>query len=173
MIKNDKEKSTNGAPHIVILGGGFAGISAAKQLAKAPVRITLVDKENHHLFQPLLYQVATAGLSAADIAEPLRHIFANQKNLTTMMDTVVNIDLESKEVEFSKDKLRYDYLIVALGASTGYFGNNDWSQYSSGLKTLDEATELRRRILLAFEQAEIAKTKEEADRLCNFSLFEC
>ncbi len=168
MAKNNKDKSTNDAPHIVILGGGFAGISAAKQLAKAPGHITLVDKENHHLFQPLLYQVATAGLSAADIAEPLRHIFANQKNLTTIMDTVVNIDLESKEVEFSKDKLRYDYLIVALGASTGYFGNNHWSRYASGLKTLDEATELRRRILLAFEQAEIAETKEEADRHMNF-----
>ena len=168
MVKNDKKKGTNGAPHIAILGGGFAGISAAKQLAKAPVRITLVDKENHHLFQPLLYQVATAGLSAADIAEPLRHIFANQKNLATIMDTVVTIDLASKEVELSKDKLSYDYLIVALGASTGYFGNNHWSQYASGLKTLDEATELRRRILLAFEQAEIAKTKEEADRHMNF-----
>ena len=155
-------------PHIVILGGGFAGISAAKQLVKAPVRITLVDKENHHLFQPLLYQVATAGLSAADIAEPLRHIFADQKNLTTVMDSVVNIDLASQEVELSKNRLRYDYLIVALGASTGYFGNDQWTQYAPGLKTLDEATELRRRILLAFEQAEIAETKEEVERCMNF-----
>ena len=168
MINSNEKKSSNEMPHIVILGGGFAGISAAKQLVKAPVRITLVDKENHHLFQPLLYQVATAGLSAADIAEPLRHIFADQKNLTTVMDSVVNIDLASQEVELSKNRLRYDYLIVALGASTGYFGNDQWTQYAPGLKTLDEATELRRRILLAFEQAEIAETKEEVERCMNF-----
>lgn len=167
MVKNN-EKTHPNTPHIVILGGGFAGISAVKQLAKVPARITLVDKENHHLFQPLLYQVATAGLSAADIAEPLRHIFANQKNLTTVMDTVVTIDLAAKEVKLSKDKLNYDYLIVALGASTGYFGNNHWSQYAPGLKTLDEATELRRRILSAFEQAEIAETTDEEDRHMNF-----
>jgi NADH dehydrogenase len=168
MEKSNNEINSNEVPHIVILGGGFAGISAAKQLAKAPVRITLVDKENHHLFQPLLYQVATAGLSAADIAEPLRHIFANQKNLTTVMDEVVDIDVDSKEVKLGKDTLSYDYLIVALGASTGYFGNDQWTQHAPGLKTLDEATELRRRILLAFERAEIAKTKEEVSRWMNF-----
>lgn len=163
MMKNNNKK-----PHVVILGGGFAGLSAAKQLAKASVQITLVDKEGHHLFQPLLYQVATAGLSAADIAEPLRHIFANQKNLTTLMDEVVNMDLESQTVELKHSILDYDYLIIGLGASTGYFGNNQWARYAPGLKTLDEATELRRRILLAFEQAEIAKSEKEIERHMNF-----
>lgn len=169
MKKSSNKRNPNcEVPHIVILGGGFAGISAAKQLAGAPVRITLVDKENHHLFQPLLYQVATAGLSAADIAEPLRHIFAKQKNLSTVMDEVVDIDIGSRKVELAKDSLNYDYLIVALGASTSYFGNDQWTQHAPGLKTLDEATELRRRILLAFERAETAKTREEADRWMNF-----
>ena len=168
MSENSKKRNSNSIPHVIILGGGFAGISAAKQLAKASVRITLVDKEGHHLFQPLLYQVATAGLSAADIAEPLRHIFAKQDNLTTLMDEVVNIDFDSREVELKHDRLNYDYLIVALGASTGYFGNDQWAKYAPGLKTLDEATELRRRILLAFERAEIAETPEEAERWMNF-----
>ncbi len=167
-MKNSDPKNSSEDPHIVILGGGFAGIAAAKQLAKAPGHITLVDKEGHHLFQPLLYQVATAGLSAADIAEPLRHIFANQKNLTTIMDEVVNIDLDSQEVELKENRLNYDYLIVALGAATGYFGNNQWAKYAPGLKTLDEATEMRRRILLAFERAEIAKSEEETKCHMNF-----
>lgn len=168
MPKSNQNRNFNSTPHVVILGGGFGGLSAAKQLAKAPVRITLVDREGHHLFQPLLYQVATAGLSAADIAEPLRHIFAKQKNLTTLMDEVVDIDLKSNRVELKHDQLNYDYLVLALGASTGYFGNNQWAKYAPGLKTLDEATELRRRILLAFEHAEIAGTNEEAERWMNF-----
>ncbi len=168
MQESDKDTNSNAISHVIILGGGFAGLSAAKQLAKAHVRITLIDKEGHHLFQPLLYQVATAGLSAADIAEPLRHVFAKQKNLTTLMDEVVGIDLESNEVELKHDRLHYDYLIIGLGASTGYFGNNHWAKYAPGLKTLDEATELRRRILLAFESAEFAKTDEEANRSMNF-----
>ena len=167
-INNKTSDSDKKQPHVVILGGGFGGMSAAKKLAKAPVRITLVDKEHHHLFQPLLYQVATAGLSAADIAEPLRHIFVSQQNLTTLMEEVVTIDLSSRKVKLKNSELEYDYLIVALGASTGYFGNNHWAQHAPGLKTLDEATELRRRILLAFEQAEIAKTKEEAERHMKF-----
>ena len=132
------------------------------------MRITLVDRENHHLFQPLLYQVATAGLSAADIAEPLRHIFASQRNLTKRLDEVVTIDLSSQKVELKNSTLDYDYLVVALGASTGYFGNNHWAKYAPGLKTLDEATDLRRRILLAFEEAEIAKTKEAAEKHIKF-----
>lgn len=168
MPKSNQNRNFNSTPHVVILGGGFGGLSAAKQLAKAPVRITLVDREGHHLFQPLLYQVATAGLSAADIAEPLRHIFAKQKNLTTLMDEVVDIDLKSNRVELKHDQLNYDYLVLALGASTGYFGNNQWAKYAPGLKTLDEATELRRRILLAFEHAEIAGANEEAERWMNF-----
>lgn len=168
MMRNNNKTHSNKDLHVVILGGGFAGLSAAKQLAKAPVRITLVDKEGHHLFQPLLYQVATAGLSAADIAEPLRHIFAGQKNLTTLMDEVVEIDLESQKVKLKKDQLSYDYLIIALGASTGYLGNDQWARYAPGLKTLDEATELRRRILLAFEKVELAKTEEKVKQQMNF-----
>lgn len=169
MAKNNKTSdSYEKRPRVVILGGGFGGLSAAKKLAKASVHITLVDKENHHLFQPLLYQVATAGLSAADIAEPIRHIFAKQRNLTTLMDEVVAIDLSSRKVALKNSELEYDYLIVALGASTGYFGNNHWAQHAPGLKTLDEATELRRRILLAFEQAETAKTDEQAETHMKF-----
>jgi len=167
-MKNNKIENPDDKSHVVILGGGFGGMSAAKKLAKAPVRITLVDKENHHLFQPLLYQVATAGLSAADIAEPLRHIFASQRNLTTLMDEVAAIDISSQKVELKNSMLNYDYLIVALGASTGYFVNNHWAKYAPGLKTLDEATELRRRILLAFEEAETEKTKEAAEKHMKF-----
>lgn len=155
-------------PHVVILGGGFAGLSAAKALRKAPVRITLVDRQNHHLFQPLLYQVATAGLSAPDIAQPLRHIFSKQKNCTTLMDEVQQIDLNKQRVHLGTTALNYDYLIVGLGAKTGYFGNNQWEQFAPGLKSLDEAKELRRRMLLAFEKAENSRDPSELEKLLTF-----
>ena len=159
--KQASSKNPSNLPHVVILGGGFAGLAAGKALAKYPVKITLVDKENHHLFQPLLYQVATAGLSAADIAQPLRHIFSGQSNLTTLMDEVVDFDLDASKVHLRSQSLSYDYMVVALGVTTGYFGNQQWARFAPGLKTLDEATELRRRVLSAFERAELANDPDK------------
>ncbi len=154
--------------HVVILGGGFAGLSAARKLDHDAIQVTLVDKQNHHLFQPLLYQVATAGLAAPDIAQPLRHIFSKQQNVTTLMDEVVSIDPSSKQVILRKSSLNYDYLIIALGARTGYFGNDHWAQNAQGLKTLDEATQLRRRLLLCFEEAETTQDRANWNRLLSF-----
>jgi NADH dehydrogenase len=149
-------------PKVVIIGGGFGGLAAARVLAKAPVEITLIDKSNHHLFQPLLYQVATAGLSPADIAKPIRSILRGQKNVQVVMDEVVKIDKETKVVTGKDREYGYDYLIVAAGARHSYFGNDQWEKYAPGLKEIADATELRRRILSAFEVAE--KTEDEAER---------
>lgn len=157
----------NNLPHVVVLGGGFAGLSAVKSLADTQVKITLIDRENHHLFQPLLYQVATAGLSAADIAQPLRHILEEQDNLLVLMDEVTEINTTGRLITTRDSSISYDYLIVALGVKTSYFGNNDWAPFAPGLKTLDEATEIRRRVLLAFEEAEIAKRSYNTDRPLN------
>jgi NADH:ubiquinone reductase (H+-translocating) len=141
-------------PHVLILGGGFAGLWATRALASAPVRVTLVDRTNHHLFQPLLYQVATAGLSAPDIAAPLRHILRKQRNVTVRLDEVQHIDPAARTVRCAGGVLGYDYLIVAVGATHSYFGHDDWAAHAPGLKTLDDAFEMRRRILCAFEAAE-------------------
>ncbi|MBI1889104.1 MAG: NAD(P)/FAD-dependent oxidoreductase [Burkholderiales bacterium] len=142
--------------HIVILGCGFGGLAAARKLASADVRITLIDRSNHHLFQPLLYQVATAGLSAPAIAAPIRHMFAHQRNLTTLMATVTGIDANDKKVMLEDGcAVSYDYLIVAVGATHSYFGHDEWARVAPGLKTLDDAFEIRRRILMAFEHAEL------------------
>ena len=146
--------STNELPHVLILGGGFAGLWATRALAKAPVRVTLVDRTNHHLFQPLLYQVATAGLSAPDIAAPLRHILRGQRNVTVRLDEVREIDAAARLVHCHGGVLGYDYLVVAVGATHSYFGHDDWSAHAPGLKTLDDAFAMRRRILCAFEAAE-------------------
>jgi len=141
-------------PHIVILGGGFGGLSAARALARAPARITLVDRHNHHLFQPLLYQVATAGLSAPSIAAPLRQILRHQCNVTVLMDEVTGIDLTQRRVQLSRERLDYDWLLVATGAAHAYFGHDDWAADAPGLKSLDDALAIRRRVLTAFERAE-------------------
>jgi NADH:ubiquinone reductase (H+-translocating) len=148
--------ATNAAapPHVLILGGGFGGLWAARDLASAPLRITLVDRTNHHLFQPLLYQVATAGLSAPDIAAPLRHILRAQRNATVLLDEALAIDPEHKRVTFRHGALDYDFLIVATGSTHTYFGHDDWMAHAAGLKTLDDAFAIRRRILAAFEAAE-------------------
>jgi len=151
-------------PHVVVIGGGFAGLWATRALAKAPVRITLVDRGNHHLFQPLLYQVATAGLSAPDIAAPLRHILQWQRNVTVLMETVAGIDTAAREVRLERgDALRYDHLLLASGATHAYFGHDEWAAHAPGLKTLDDALHIRRRILSAFERAE-AETDPAAKR---------
>lgn len=141
--------------HVIVVGGGFGGLSAAKALAKAPVRVTLVDRSNHHLFQPLLYQVAMAGLSPAEIASPLRVILRRQENVTVLLDEVVGVDLAGKRVSLREGgPLEYDYLIVGTGARTNYFGHDDWVAHAPGLKDLDDAVEIRRRVLLSFEAAE-------------------
>jgi NADH dehydrogenase len=142
-------------PRVVIVGCGFGGMEAARALARADVQVTLVDKTNHHLFQPLLYQVATAGLSAPMIAAPARHLFRQQANLTTLLGEVTGIEADARRVGLSDGTaLPYDHLIVAAGATHSYFGHDEWAPYAPGLKTLDDAFEIRRRILLAFEMAE-------------------
>jgi NADH dehydrogenase len=141
-------------PQVVIVGGGFGGLLAARGLAKAPVEVTLVDRENHHLFQPLLYQVATAGLSSAEIASPIRRILRRQKNTTVLMAEATGVDLDGRQLLLADGKVPYDFLVVAAGATHSYFGHDEWEQHAPGLKTLDDAFELRRRVLLAFEQAE-------------------
>ena len=149
-------------PVIVIIGGGFGGLCAAKEFQDAPVEVILIDRSNHHLFQPLLYQVATAGLSPADIAQPIRAIVREQKNITVVLDEVKEIKPASREVVTGDLTFHYDYLIVAAGARHHYFGHDEWEQFAPGLKSLEDAVELRRRILLAFEVAE--KSPADAER---------
>lgn len=141
-------------PHVVIVGGGFAGIYAAKVLRKAPVRVTLVDRKNHHTFQPLLYQVATAGLAPSEIATPIRAIVRDYANTEVLMAEVTGFDLDMRVVHTDDGNLDYDYLIVAAGATHAYFGHDEWATYAPGLKTVEDAVEIRRRVLLAFEIAE-------------------
>lgn len=146
---------TKQLPHVVIVGGGFGGLEAAKRLAKQQVRVTLIDRRNHHLFQPLLYQVATGGLSAAEIAMPIRKFMHNHQNVTVWLAEVSDIKPGEKLVEFTDGKtLAYDYLIVATGATHSYFGNDAWANVAPGLKTVEDAFEIRRRVFSAFERAE-------------------
>ena len=140
---------------MVILGGGFAGLYAARRLKDAAVRVTMVDRRNHHLFQPMLYQVATAALNPADIAAPIRSILRKQKNTEVLLAEATRIDVSARQVHFADgDHLTYDYLIVATGARHSYFGHDEWEPIAPGLKSLGDALEIRRRVLLAFEQAE-------------------
>ena len=141
--------------HLVVVGGGFAGLWATRALARERIRITLVDRRNHHLFQPLLYQVATAGLSAPDIAAPLRHILGHQRNVEVRLGEVVTIDKQARQIRMADGStLDYDTLLLATGATHAYFGNDQWADDAPGLKTLDDAIALRRKLLLAFERAE-------------------
>jgi NADH:quinone reductase (non-electrogenic) len=151
----------------VIIGAGFGGLSAARQLAKGPFDVVVVDRHNYHLFQPLLYQVATAGLSPADIASPIRGILRRQPNASVILASVSGVDVEAKEVVAEGRRIPYDDLIIATGAEHAYFGN-DWASYAPGLKTIDDATYLRRRILLAFERAETEPDPDERRRLLSF-----
>ncbi len=141
-------------PRIVIIGGGFGGLKAAESLARLPVAITLVDRRNHHTFQPLLYQVATAGLSPAEIAAPIREIMAQRGNVEVLLGEVYGFDLARRIVKLRDFELSYDYLVVAAGASHAYFGHDDWEPLAPGLKTIEDALEIRRHVLLAFELAE-------------------
>jgi NADH dehydrogenase len=158
-------------PHVVVVGGGFAGLWATRALASAPVRITLVDRGNHHLFQPLLYQVATAGLSAPDIAAPLRHILRGQRNVEVRMARVDAIDAGARRLTLDDGSvLGFDQLLLASGATHAYFGNDHWAAHAPGLKTLDDALDLRRKLLLAFERAEAATDPAERDAWLHFAI---
>jgi NADH dehydrogenase len=151
----DYKQAPTRRPRVLIVGGGFAGLNAAKGLAHLPADVTLVDRRNHYLFQPLLYQVALAVLSPADIAQPIRSILRHQKNAEVLMDEVVGIDVPSRQVALASGAhLDYDYLVLATGATHSYFGHGEWEPFAPGLKTIEDATEIRRRVLLAFELAE-------------------
>jgi NADH dehydrogenase len=160
---------TQTRPRIIIVGAGFGGLSAAKALAAAAVDVVLVDQRNHHLFQPLLYQVATASLSPADIAAPIRSLLWDQKNLTVVLGKVIAVDTAAKTVGVDNGvrsgDIPYDYLVIATGARHAYFGNDSWEQFAPGLKTVEDATAIRHRLLMAFEQAEMATDMAERDRL--------
>jgi NADH dehydrogenase len=160
------DKTSN--PRVVIVGGGFGGLSAAKGLAGQPFDVMLIDRNNHHLFQPLLYQVATAALSPADIASPIRNILRGQQNAKVILAEVSGVDLKRKEVIADGRRFGYDYLVLATGARHAYFGHDAWAAFAPGLKTIDDATTLRRRILLAFERAENETDAEERRRLMTF-----
>src|SRR5215467_5431877 len=153
---------------VVIIGAGFAGLTAAKTLARAAFDVTVIDQHNYHLFQPLLYQVATAGLSPADIASPIRSILRDQKNTTVVLARVSGIDVGQRQVCAETLRFTFDDLIVATGARHAYFGHPEWMPHAPGLKTIDDATYLRRRILLAFEKAETEPDPNERRRLLNF-----
>ena len=155
-------------PHVVIVGGGFGGLAAAKALRKAPVRVTLVDRRNHHLFQPLLYQVASAVLSPSDIAEPIRAVLRRQRNASVLLADVTDVDLEDRRLRCGDRWLEYDSLIVAAGVENHWFGNDEWAAHAPGLKSLDDALEMRRRVLLAFERAEWCANPAERARLLTF-----
>jgi len=155
-------------PRVVIVGAGFGGLTAARALARAPAHITVIDRKNHHTFQPLLYQVATAGLSPSEIAAPIRSILRGRENVEVLLGEVTGFDLARRLVETAEHNVPYDYLVVAAGASHAYFGHDDWEPFAPGLKTIEDALEIRRRVLLAFELAERQAAAGESDFPLNF-----
>ena len=157
------EKPTH-RPRVLIVGAGFGGLAAAKRLFGQPVDVTIIDQRNYHLFQPLLYQVATAALSPADVAWPIRSIFANHPNIRVVLGKVEGIDLEKREVKSDRISVNYDHLILATGAYHSYFGHDEWAMNARGLKRIIDATEIRKRILLAFELAEVGMSENERRR---------
>src|SRR5919199_2570987 len=169
-----RDMRTAVTPHVVVVGGGFGGLYAARALAKHPVRVTLVDQHNHHLFQPLLYQVATAALSPGEIAEPIRTILRGHPNVRVLLGEVTGVDLAGREVQLASldgspaERLTYDYLILACGARHAYFGHDEWEALAPGLKTLEDALEIRRRILLALEAAERETDPDGRDAYLTF-----
>jgi NADH dehydrogenase len=157
-------------PKVVIVGAGFGGLEAAKALARAPVDVAVIDRQNHHCFQPLLYQVATAALSPADVAWPIRHILRKQANATVLMADVRAIDTAKRVVHADPISVPYDYLVLATGATHSYFGHDEWAEVAPGLKRIEDATRIRRRILIAFEQAELTTDEAERARLLTFAI---
>ena len=166
LIKWDMEQKSN--PRVVIVGSGFGGLVATRTLARYPVRITLIDRQNFHTFQPLLYQVATAGLSPGEIAAPIRWILRTRRNVEVLMAEVQDFDLSRRVVKLPDAEIGYDYLIVASGASHAYFGHDEWEPLAPGLKTIEDAVEIRRRVLLAFELAERQANDEKEQVQLNF-----
>ena len=162
-------QGTPQVPHVVIVGGGFAGLYAARGLASAPVRITLVDRRNHHLFQPLLYQVAAAALNPGDIAEPIRHVLSRQRNVRVLLAEAEAVEVDQRRLRLADGSaLDYDHLIVAAGVTHSYFGHDEWAKFAPGLKTLEDAEEIRRRVLTAFERAEADPDKHRRESLLTF-----
>ncbi|HYV68963.1 MAG TPA: NAD(P)/FAD-dependent oxidoreductase [Pseudolabrys sp.] len=157
-----------GNARVVIVGAGFGGLECAKALRRAQADVTVVDRENHHCFQPLLYQVATAALSPADIAWPIRHILRPQRNATVLMEDVRGVSPEKKYVLTQYGEIPYDYLVIATGSTHSYFGHDEWSRYAPGLKRIEDATRIRRSILIAFERAEVMKDEDQRRRLLTF-----
>jgi NADH dehydrogenase len=162
------DSPTVSVPHIVILGGGFGGLEAARALKHADMRVTLVDRHNYHLFQPLLYQVATASLSPGDVASPIRWILRRQKNVRVLLADARGIDVQKRQVVLDRGTIAYDYLIITVGAAHAYFGHPEWASRAPGLKTLDDALDIRRRVLLAFEAAEREPDADRQRRLLTF-----
>jgi NADH:ubiquinone reductase (H+-translocating) len=157
-------------PRVVIVGAGFAGLQAARALGNVPVQVTVIDRHNHHLFQPLLYQVATAGISPADICSPIRHVLKKQKNTEVLMGEVTGVDVQEQRVFMDDQAVPYDYLILATGARDSYFGHADWAKFAPGLKSVMQATQIRNQILWAFEQAEKESDEEKRQALLTFVL---
>src|ERR1700689_1959376 len=160
--------SDKGRPQIAIVGGGFGGLKAAEALARLPVQITVIDRKNHHTFQPLLYQVATAGLSPAEIAAPVREILHRHKNVEVLLGEVMGFDLQRRKVQLHGAEISYDYLIVAAGATHAYFVDDDWEPLAPGLKTIEDGWEIRRPFVLAYELAEREAALTGMHRPLNF-----
>jgi NADH:ubiquinone reductase (H+-translocating) len=168
LVAASRRATESTRPQVVVLGAGFAGLSAVKALAGAAVDVKVVDQHNYHLFQPLLYQVATAGLSPAEIAMPIRSILSKQRNTKVLLGRVTGIDLKLQLVEIDAARVYYDTLVVATGASHAYFGHSEWEAVAPALKTVEDATGIRRKILIAFERAEMTQSPDERRRLLNF-----
>jgi NADH dehydrogenase len=157
--------------HVIIVGGGFAGLNVAKKLGNKPgVRVTLIDRTNHHLFQPLLYQVAMAALSPADIAGPIRHVLAGHHNITVLQDEVTQVHLDKQQISTQRGELAYDYLVLGCGSRHSYFGNDHWEEFAPGLKTIEQATEIRRRVLTGYEAAERELHPDRQRRYLTFAI---
>jgi NADH dehydrogenase len=161
-------RATDSPHRVVIIGGGFGGLHVARRLGRAPVEVTLIDRRNFHLFQPLLYQVATGSLSPGEIASPLRYVLRRQRNTTVLLGEVVDVDVEARRVRTGDGEIPYDTLVVATGATHHYFGRDDWAPWAPGLKTIEDATEIRRRVFLAFEAAELEDDPERREAWLTF-----
>ena len=168
--KDEQKQSTNTKPHVVIVGAGFGGLEAAKRLRNAPVQVTVIDRTNYHLFQPMLYQVATAGLSPEDISAPIRTILHKQHHTEVLMDQVIGVDVQGQRVLLPDQAIRYDYLLLATGASSNYFGHPDWKLLAPSLKSLQDAMVVRRNVLCAFEAAEKETDPQKRKALLTFVL---
>jgi NADH dehydrogenase len=163
-----QEPMADTQPKVVIVGAGFGGLEAAKSLSRAPVDVIVIDRHNHHCFQPLLYQVATAALSPAEIAWPIRHILRSQRNATVLMAKVTGVDAAGRCILTDAGPISYDYLVIATGAAHSYFGHDEWAECAPGLKYIEDATRIRRSILVAFERAELTDDEAERQRLLTF-----